>query len=1124
VSDRPGGTADASVGQLGLPIEPPANGAAHGRSHEQEPYREAPPEIVSAMGGRTPTVQQWQAISHDLTPGVVVAGAGSGKTAVMAARVVYLAMVRTGRLRSDAHDGALPSEVLCLTFTNKAAEELARRVRTAVSALDLPEGEEPTVRTYHAFAAQLLDEYGLRMGMEPGTMLLTEAQKWQLIASLLTEREFDAWEVRSDYIIGQALLLSDQIANHLRTPEEVVSATQRFAQSAEFKKERDPKVREAIPKREELAGLVEAYAEAKKVRGAIDYGDQIAHACHLVEEHPEVAGEFRRRFPVVLLDEYQDTNHAQARLLSALCGRGYPVLAVGDPDQNIYAWRGASLQNILRFERDFGDPHGTRRPLYVNFRSGSRILQVAQEIIGKVPPERRGEDKELWPHPGRGTGRVLTFVETDERAEAHRIASLIKEQVSGGEVRWQDVAILCRKKRLFDPIAEVLRDEDVPVEVVDLAGLLKMPEVVDVMAWLRVLDDPARNVHLARILQGPRWRIGYRDLRALAAWSARRNRELEGRLPGDEDMPGDVAFALTEAIDHLDDPDMAGLSDEARRRLRDFAEVLAALRESAKGSLADLVEEIVERTGLWAELEASTADAAVGARRNILNLIQHISAFSPIEGEASLSTLVSYLDTAEETEDELEPAQPSEADTVKLLTIHKAKGLEWKLVFVPGMADNCGKFRSAIFPDVSRQPNPLTQPATMPFDLRGDADVLPPYGGDLKDFKKRLKERGLEEERRLCYVALTRARDVLVVSAAYWYSGPSEPFEPSTFYREVAAHPAAEELEVAECPEDNPLLAIRRERASGWPRDARPDDRDEVFPQGWHAAAVHAARAPASVEEHVASLSSAEHVAYRERLEADLERARLIEERTRPTISPPVPTTLSVTGVMAYAKCPKLFYWSQVRPLPRRPSQAARLGSEVHRWIELRSRGQATLIDVDDAPDLSAEEHLGDPPKDVALKDAFRRSRFAQRVPLYTERPFLLYLDGMVVGGRIDAIFEEPNGRWQVVDYKTGRVPAEADPITGLQLDLYALACVEVFGKRPEDLTLTYFYLGEEKEVSREAGDPAATRRRVLAWLGGIASGQFEARPGEQCAWCDFLTFCEPGRQFLAGEGRPERR
>jgi DNA helicase II / ATP-dependent DNA helicase PcrA len=224
-----------------------------------------------------------------------------------------------------------------------------------------------------------------------------------------------------------------------------------------------------------------------------------------------------------------------------------------------------------------------------------------------------------------------------------------------------------------------------------------------------------------------------------------------------------------------------------------------------------------------------------------------------------------------------------------------------------------------------------------------------------------------------------------------------------------------------------------------------------------------------------------------------------------------------VSGVIDYLKCPKLFYWSSVRPLPRRPSQAARLGSEVHRWIELQGRGQGTLLELETVPDLSTEERLGEPPDRKRLEETFRRSPYAERVPLYAERPFLLYLDGAVVGGRIDAIFGEPEGPWEVVDYKTGRVPPEGDPLLGLQLDLYALACVEVFGKSPEDLTLTYFYLASDEVRSRPAGDPEETRTRVKEALAGIAEGAFDPTPGEQCHWCDFLTFCRAGKDYVEG-------
>ena len=1065
---------------------------------DEQPYADAPPEIVAAMNGTPPTVQQWEAISHDLTPCALVAGAGSGKTAVMAARVVYLTLNKM----------ALPSEILCLTFTNKAAEELANRVRNATAGLGLPEGEEATVSTYHAFSSRLLDDYGLRMKLEAGPMLLTAAHKWQLAMTLFADRTFEHLEVRTvPHTLRQILTLADQCSDHLVDPIELAAASEGYAAEIVPKKWWEREAKLAWLRRAELGQLVRAYQDRKGELGAIDYGDQIAYACRLVEEHPDVVADFRGRWPIVLLDEYQDTNFAQARLLQKLCGKDYPVMCVGDPDQNIYAWRGASLQNILRFADDFG---GERKPLYVNFRSGSRILAVANRVIDEVPAERRVK-KELRPHVSRGEGRVLAFVATDERDEASRIAETIRSERAKGRP-FGSFAVLCRKKRLFGPIAQVLTDAGIPVEVVDLGGLLQLPEIVEVLAWLRLLEDPANNIALARVLQGPRWRIGYRDLVALARWSARLNRNLKEEF-GEAEHPGDVAFALGEALDNLDDEEMTGLSDEARERLREFNELFASLRAGASGPLDELVITVLERSGLLRELEAAGTAAAQSARRNLLNFIGSVSSFAPVEGEATLGTLVAYLDAAEDAEEDFEQVQLSDDETVKLLTIHKAKGLEWDVVFVPGLAE--GR-RSSIFPDTSRGPNPVTRPEMMPFEFRGDREVLPRYEGNLKKFREVIKERGLEEERRLCYVALTRARELLVCSAAYWYEGPQEPFAPGKFFEEISQHDACEELMPrAECPEESPLVALRAARAMAWPPQARQPDADEVFPQGWHEAATN----PDTAAALAAGLPAAQRALFEERLSSHMERIALVSERTAQDLRPAVPTTLSVSALLEYERCPKLYYWTYARPLPRRPSTAARLGTEVHRWIELQSRGQGALFDVEEEPDLAPEERLagGDPSLATRLRESWRSSRFAAVTPLYTERPFLLHVDGFFVGGRIDAIFARPDGSWEVVDYKTGRAPPEGDPVAGLQLDLYALACQEVWGKRPEDLTLTYFYVSEGREVSRPAGTAGETKTRVVASLKGIAAGRYQPEPGEQCTWCAFLDLCDAGKRFVAG-------
>ncbi|MGZ8603199.1 MAG: PD-(D/E)XK nuclease family protein, partial [Actinomycetota bacterium] len=205
-----------------------------------------------------------------------------------------------------------------------------------------------------------------------------------------------------------------------------------------------------------------------------------------------------------------------------------------------------------------------------------------------------------------------------------------------------------------------------------------------------------------------------------------------------------------------------------------------------------------------------------------------------------------------------------------------------------------------------------------------------------------------------------------------------------------------------------------------------------------------------------------------------------------------------------------------VRPLPRFAGPAARIGTEIHRWIELHSHGQGTLLETEEVPDLTVEELAGRPGRLEDLRTAFRSSRFASAVPRFVERSFLLPLEGLVVAGRIDAIFgADDEGPWEVVDYKTGRVPDDGDPLVRTQLDVYALACIDVWHKRPEDLTLTYLYLSSGTERTYTVEDIERTRARVSAWLRSISAGEFEPTPGEHCRWCDFRAFCDPGKAWV---------
>jgi DNA helicase-2/ATP-dependent DNA helicase PcrA len=473
-----------------------------------------PAEIVAAMGAE-PTNEQWAAIAWPLEPCVVIAGAGSGKTSVMAARVVYLALAALGRVEGD---GVMPGNVLCLTFTNKATENLRLRVRRALSALDLPEGEEPEILNYHGFAATILERYGVLAGYEPGARVLGQAQRDELCARVLDEMTFEFVSATfQPTLVAKILELDDQMQNHRVSPIETRAWL--AARLELLKAHRSDRSYKAAQERVELADAAARYRALKAELSVIDFGDQIDRAIDVVTRHADVVADHRTRFQAVLLDEYQDTNVAQAELIHAVFGDGHPVTAVGDPDQNIYAWRGASLYNLLEFPERFTCADGrpaARLPLYTNFRSGSRILAAADALIAPVPESQRPDPgKELRPHPPNGEGEVRLARVQDEWTEVTQIADRAVELHEAG-APWSQMAVLCRTSRLFGLLRRAFEERGVPVEILGLAGLLKQPEVMEVLAYARAVHDPKASVALARILLGPRYRVGYKDLALVA--------------------------------------------------------------------------------------------------------------------------------------------------------------------------------------------------------------------------------------------------------------------------------------------------------------------------------------------------------------------------------------------------------------------------------------------------------------------------------------------------------------------------------------------------------------------------------------------------------------------------------
>ncbi|SED72167.1 DNA helicase-2 / ATP-dependent DNA helicase PcrA [Streptomyces sp. 2231.1] len=800
------------------------------------PARITDPEQLKELLGIPFTPEQTACIVAPPAPQVIVAGAGSGKTTVMAARVVWL--VGTGQVA--------PEQVLGLTFTNKAAGELGERVRKALIKAgvtdpdvidpDNPPGEA-VISTYHAFAGRLLTDHGLRLGLEPTSRLLADATRYQLAARVLREAPgpYPALTRSFADLVSDLLTLDSELAEHLVDPEELRAWDADLLHTlggAKLTNADLRKVPETAAARRELADLVHRYRAVKRERDLLDFGDQIALSARL-SRVPEVGRLLREEFRVVLLDEYQDTSVAQRVLLAGLFGggTGHPVTAVGDPCQAIYGWRGASVANLDDFPAHFPLSDGrraTRQSLSENRRSGGRLLDLANGLAEPLRAMHAGVEA-LRPAPGAerdGTVRCALLPTHAEEIDwiADSLAHLVRTGTAPAEI-----AVLCRTATDFAEIQGALVARDVAVEVVGLSGLLHLPEVADLVAVCEVLQDPGANASLVRLLTGPRWRIGPRDLALLG----RRARLLvaHARVDGTDDPDRRLAAAvegtdpsevisLADALDTFLETPLEGafaegaddglpFSPDARVRFARLAAELRDLRRSLSDPLMDVLHRVLAVTGLEVELSASPHALAARRRETLSNFLDVAASFAAGDGEATLLAFLGFLRTAAQYEKGLDNALPGGENTVKVLTAHKSKGLEWDVVAVPGLV-------KGTFPSAQGREKWTAQAKVLPHALRGDTDTLPDIDSwdsrGMKAFHEAMKEHQHTEELRLGYVTFTRPRSLLLGSGHWWGPSQKKPRGPSDFLQALYDHCAAGYGEIeawAEEPaedEENPAL------------------------------------------------------------------------------------------------------------------------------------------------------------------------------------------------------------------------------------------------------------------------------------------------------------------------------
>jgi DNA helicase-2/ATP-dependent DNA helicase PcrA len=1016
--------------------------------------------------------EQYAAVTHGEGPLLVVAGAGTGKTQVITRRVAWLI----------AQQRAAPEEILALTFTDRAAEEMQGRVDRLV-----PYGYATTpIKTFHAWGDELLRENAHRLGISGELRVLGRAE----VVLLLREHLFELGLSRFAPLGDPTRFLGDVAGYISRAKEEGVGAdqidtfaTDLCARAETLRSETvdDEKVRRQVSahadalqrlgeEHGELATAYRAYRTILARSGLLDFGDQVLLAYELLRDDPLVAARVRERHRWLLVDEYQDTNRLQGALVDLVAQGSRNLTAVGDDDQSIYRFRGAAIENILGFVDRY--PDASKVVLTRNYRSTTPILSAARRLIRFNDPERLetklGISKELRAEVEGSAPHPVAFRRFRTTAdEADWIASEIRSSVASGRLP-RDHAVLVRANVDTAEISRSLNMAGIPWRASGAAGLYDRPEVRLLLAGLRYAADPDASAPLFLIAADPRFKVPAGTLAAAVGKSRRDHRPLREAL---------------QAVGAIN-PDTVRLLS----RLSDL------VKESVERTSGEVLYRWLRESGLLAELTREATPEADEQIRNIGRLFDVVRSRSRLLELDRAPFLVRYLEELGEAGDDPSAADVDpDLDAVALLTVHQAKGLEFPVVFVANMVETR-------FPSRGRPPR-LALAAEL-----GGSDEIVPRDPRAPEAPTALDEEALQEERRLAYVALTRAREQLYLTASERATGGVRPRKVSRFISEA--------LDLARTQLEETVFTGERSSAVAALEVAEP------------AAAVLPARAPGAAEQ--------------------------------------TPLTLSYTAIEAYLACPLRYHYQQRLRIPLPPHHAAIYGSALHAAVAEFHRGQMAgavpeseaLVEALNRSWQSAgfiSRTHEEARYAAALKVLERFSdeeRASGTVPAYVEKDFSFEIGGHKIRGRWDRVDVTPlasgertreipviemsdetirptlplSDEWVVIsDYKSGGKDDEEGNATrardALQLQIYALAWRAATGRLPDEVSLRFLDSGKTATVPVDPKRIAKARDRIVEAAEGIQSGSMEAKPDRMnCTYCAYRELCPSSK---APAGRP---
>lgn len=1014
---------------------------------------------------QAPTSEQLRVVRLPHGPARVLAGAGSGKTYTMTE------LVRShvdDHLRS--YGGTRPEKILALTFTVKAAEEMRKRLLGALKEQAL----KLTVANFHSYALEVVEENAAVLGLEPDAPVLRRGRAWlmvmdELSAEDLSLRRLDLADPAT--AADKALVLLSRAKNDLVELEALQSRTEE-----DLSRGPSDEVRRVFEERLDLVELARRFEARREERGLLRYEDMLRLGARVLAD-PVVGAPYRGRYDLIVVDEFQDTNPAQMRFVELLAGGDLSrVVVVGDDLQSIFAFTGAEVRNIQRFELAAGLSIGdaTYR-LSTNFRSGRAILELANHIGREVHPENSPDERKgLSPRPDAPEGEVSGFVSVTDSEEAREIARRIKGLVEGGAAPGS-CAVLIRRNPQAVPLIAALAEEGLPCEIADAGGLLSRPEITLLSDYLRLAASPhgARESLLRVLLRSPVL-LDEDDLRSVLV------------CPGGSQ----AALARPEAVPRI--------SDEGAARLRYFAGLLDGLEGELadSDSLGSFVEKAIEVLGLGHELRSSPRPEARVA-------LQYLTMFSEVAREFGdvrfLREFLRYLEVVSGSGSaEFSLPSSEHTDAVRILTVHKAKGLEFDHVFVPGLSDG-------VFPSGRAQDSALEKASALPPPLKLDPDpkMFAAYDAlDKAETKKLLKQGAIEEEGRLFYVACTRAAETLTLSRAHFYGENKNPKKPSAFWKLLEEAPEHGPVHFAPEPDVPPTNPSLEEVA----------EKQRRSPDRWPLEVM-------ALEDEMQAAKKLRVTDWEDELVALRVDVRAIPDTPRPEHVLPVPEIHSPSSLMELETCPRRYYYTHVFSVPSVTGglEAAQdYGSLVHAYVENGLRGKRPPVGISKAEDRSSNTSWEERWRAFEESDYGRRAR---EYPLHegpepprsgparmVEIPWVIEIGGDEIRGRIDAIFVDPDGTFHLVDWKTGH-PHEGYK-TRLQLPLYALAANRLWGIEPEKMRLVYAFVpGDDlAELSTEGDFLSKAEERTLAALHRIKSGRFDPTPSRYaCSHCPVM-------------------